>query len=175
MGDTTSRGGAGLSFSQLFGLSGEAAAGRAEAFSVADRISGNPEQLSMAQLDLSSGAVGDTVLFAGDNRGGLALQSMLTSSRAFDASGGLNSAQTSLEQFASRVAGDIGLRAARAESDRASALALSEQAEAKRSNVSGVNMDEELANMTIYQQSYNASARLIQASKEMTDTLLNMV
>ena len=73
------------------------------------------------------------------------------------------------------MAEDIGLRAARAESDRASALALSEQAEAKRSNVSGVNMDEELANMTIYQQSYNASARLIQASKEMTDTLLNMV
>ena len=36
-------------------------------------------------------------------------------------------------------------------------------------------MDEELANMTIYQQSYNASARLIQAAKEMTDTLLNMV
>ncbi|MBA4800669.1 MAG: flagellar hook-associated protein FlgK [Euryhalocaulis sp.] len=175
VGDTTSRGGTGLSFSQMFGLSREAAAGRAEAFSVADRIANNPEQLSLAQLDLASGAVGDTVLFAGDNRGGLALQSMLTSSRAFDAAGGLNSAQTSLEQFASRVAGDIGLRAARADSDRASALALAEQAEAKRAEISGVNMDEELANMTIYQQSYNASARLIQAAKEMTDTLLNMV
>ena len=36
-------------------------------------------------------------------------------------------------------------------------------------------MDEELARMTMYQQAYNASARLMQAAKEMTDTLLNMV
>ena len=41
-------------------------------------------------------------------------------------------------------------------------------------DVEGVNMDEELANMVLYQQAYNAAARMIQASKEMTDVLLNM-
>ncbi|OYX79748.1 MAG: hypothetical protein B7Y85_07730, partial [Brevundimonas sp. 32-68-21] len=39
----------------------------------------------------------------------------------------------------------------------------------------GVNMDEELVNMTTFQQAYNASARLIQASKDMYDTLIGML
>jgi flagellar hook-associated protein 1 len=39
----------------------------------------------------------------------------------------------------------------------------------------GVNLDEELVLMTTYQQAFNASARLIQAAKDMYDTLMGMV
>ncbi|MAK64401.1 MAG: hypothetical protein CMF75_06615 [Maricaulis sp.] len=45
----------------------------------------------------------------------------------------------------------------------------------KRLDVEGVNLDEELASMTMFQTSYNASARMMQAAKEMTETLLNIV
>lgn len=38
----------------------------------------------------------------------------------------------------------------------------------------GVNLDEELANMMIYQNAYTASARLIQAVDQLLDTLLNI-
>ena len=38
----------------------------------------------------------------------------------------------------------------------------------------GVNLDEELSNMTVFQNAYNASARLVQAVDEMLDTLLNL-
>ncbi|MCG8442668.1 MAG: hypothetical protein MI723_12760, partial [Caulobacterales bacterium] len=41
--------------------------------------------------------------------------------------------------------------------------------------VEGVNVDEELIKLTEFQQAYNASARLIQAASEMTDTLLSLV
>ena len=37
------------------------------------------------------------------------------------------------------------------------------------------NLDEELAAMTMYQQSYNASARMLQAAKEMADALMRVV
>ena len=40
--------------------------------------------------------------------------------------------------------------------------------------VEGVNLDQELIQLTTYQQAYNASARMIQAVKDMYDTLLNM-
>jgi len=175
IGDETSRGGTGLSFSQLFGVSDGAAGARAEAFAVADRIADDERQLALSRLDLSSGAVGDTVLYAGDNGGALLLQGMLNASRSFDAAGGLAAAQTSLADYGRRVAGEAGLRAAAADSARASADAVARQADAKRAELSGVNMDEELAAMTMYQQSYNASARLIQAAQEMTDVLLGMV
>ena len=38
----------------------------------------------------------------------------------------------------------------------------------------GVNLDEELSNMIIYQQGYNASARVFSACVEMFDTLVNL-
>jgi flagellar hook-associated protein 1 FlgK len=56
-----------------------------------------------------------------------------------------------------------------------SAQALLAQANAQRSAAEGVNLDNELVNLTTYQQSYNACARLIQASKDMYDTLLQML
>lgn len=46
--------------------------------------------------------------------------------------------------------------------------------QAKFQSGAGVNLDEELANMTIFQNAYNASARLVQAVDEMFDTLLNL-
>mgnify|MGYP000521498770 CR=1 FL=1 len=46
--------------------------------------------------------------------------------------------------------------------------------QAKYQSEAGVNLDEELANMTIFQNAYNASARLVQAVDEMFDTLLSL-
>jgi len=49
-----------------------------------------------------------------------------------------------------------------------------EDLQAKFQSEAGVNLDEELANMTIFQNAYNASARLVQAVDEMFDTLLSL-
>ena len=49
------------------------------------------------------------------------------------------------------------------------------EADTRRQAVEGVNLDEELVNLTTYQQAYSASARLVQAAKDMYDTLLGMV
>jgi len=40
-------------------------------------------------------------------------------------------------------------------------------------SVSGVNLDEEAANMVRYEQAYNASAQVVRISKEIFDTILN--
>jgi len=49
-----------------------------------------------------------------------------------------------------------------------------EDLQAKFLSEAGVNMDEELANMTIFQNAYNASARVVQVVDEMLETLLNL-
>ena len=56
-------------------------------------------------------------------------------------------------------------------SDEALQHSLSEQ----KSSITGVNLDEEAANLVKYQQLYNASSKLMQTGKQMFDTLLGML
>lgn len=49
------------------------------------------------------------------------------------------------------------------------------QAKAQREAVSGVNLDEEAANLVRYQQAYEANAKVIGAASEMFDTLINVL
>ena len=79
-----------------------------------------------------------------------------------------------MSRYASELSGEIGGRAAAAKNRAESAGALYTEATARRTAHEGVNLDEELVLMTTYQQAFNASARLIQAVKDMYDTLLGM-
>ena len=49
------------------------------------------------------------------------------------------------------------------------------EADSRRTSTEGVSLDEELVNLTTYQQAYNASARLIQAASDMFTSLLQIV
>jgi flagellar hook-associated protein 1 FlgK len=53
--------------------------------------------------------------------------------------------------------------------------AVSSEVAARRQSVEGVNIDEELVRLTTYQQAFNASARMIQAAKELFDVLTNII
>lgn len=52
--------------------------------------------------------------------------------------------------------------------------ALTGDLQIKMQNESGVNMDEELANMIIFQNAYNAAAKVIQITGEMLDTVIEL-
>ncbi|WP_198266418.1 flagellar basal body rod C-terminal domain-containing protein [sulfur-oxidizing endosymbiont of Gigantopelta aegis] len=54
-------------------------------------------------------------------------------------------------------------------------LTLNEQAKADRESYSGVNLDEEAADLLKYQQAYQASARVISTANDMFQTLINAV
>jgi len=174
--DTSERGTTGYSVSQIFGVGDAARQSRAEGLDVRSDIRANSQNFAFSMLDISPASVaGDFVLAAGDSRGGQALQGALARPIAFDTAGSLAGGVSTADQYAARFAGDIGARAARAERSVASAQSVKAAADQRRSDLEGVNLDEELANMTLFQQSYNASARLLQAANEMTDTLLSIV
>ncbi len=44
----------------------------------------------------------------------------------------------------------------------------------QRDSVSGVSLDEEMTNLTKYQQAYQASARLINTVDQLLDTVLSL-
>jgi flagellar hook-associated protein 1 FlgK len=67
----------------------------------------------------------------------------------------------------------VGSDAANANDAQAIAQAAYDGAEDRRQNVSGVSLDEEMANMLRFQRGYQASARAMSSIDEMLDTLIN--
>ena len=175
-GDTSVRTGTGKSFTTIFGMSDGARMSRAEGFEVRPAIRSDSTLLSMAKLDVTGATVpGDLVVSAGDNRGGQELAAAGQAKRTFDDAGNMKGGMSTLIEYGARVAGKVGSVAAAAQRAETAAESVKEAADIKRSDVEGVSLDEELARMIQFQQSYNAAARLLQAAREMSDTLINIV
>jgi flagellar hook-associated protein 1 FlgK len=172
--DNTQRGAGGPSISQLFGLGAAQRASRASTFQIRLDIAANPMNLALAKLDLTQPA-GQPVVAIGDPSGALALSQVANSTTTFAAAGDLPAMTTSATLYASQLGGDLGRKAATATDANTAAKSVQDEATKRRQSVEGVNLDEELVNLTTFQQSYSASARLIQAAKDMMNTLLNMV
>jgi flagellar hook-associated protein 1 FlgK len=173
--DNTSNTAGGPSLSQLLGIGWTTQAARTSSFSLRTDIAANPSLLSLAQLDLSQTVNGQPALAVGDGRGSMAMATSGSNTVAFSAAGALKGMMTSVSNYASQLAGQIGAMATNASNQDQASTALLNQANAQKSAAEGVNLDQELVNLTTYQQSYNASARLIQAAKDMYNTLMNMI
>lgn len=172
--DRTTQVPSGVSVTELFGIGGGVRASRADGFSLRTDIRQNPSKLALAQLNLAA-AAGTSALSTGDGRGALLLADAGERSANFQAAGDSAGGLISVSRYASELSGDIGGKASAAKNRRDTAEALYSEASARQTAHEGVNLDEELVLMTTYQQAYNASARLIQAAKDMYDTLLGMV
>jgi len=172
--DNTANTATGASVSQLFGIGAAARNNRTGSYSVNSAILANPTTLPMAQLNLSA-AAGTAALAAGDTTGADALGQAGTSTFSFDAAGGLPAATTSLSDYAANISASIAQQASNADANNTQAQAVATEATSRLSSAEGVNLDTELVNLTTFQQSYNASARMIQAAEDMYTTLLNLV
>lgn len=166
-GDTTNRSGTGQSFSSITQLTG-ATSGVSTA-SVRPDILVSPGKLGLARLQLGA-AVGTKVLSAGDNRGATGFVDQLAA--AVDL--GKDGSSTTAARTATLL-GNAGAAAKKAASAFADASARSDDAVNRRDSFSGVNIDEELSNMVVLQNSYSASARVMTTATQMYDTLLSMI
>lgn len=173
--DDTERGAGGPSISELFGVGLAQRGARSERFEVRADIAANPLKLALANLDLSQALAGKPVLAVGDGRGAIRLAQAGETMTGFDAAGGLAASTMTVSRYASELAGSIARKADAAASRQTIAEAVASEADTRRSSAEGVNLDQELISMTTYQQAFNASARLVQASKDMYDVLILMV
>jgi flagellar hook-associated protein 1 FlgK len=79
-----------------------------------------------------------------------------------------------IEDYYANIVGDVGFATASASSTLQVQSQLLDQLNSDRESVSGVNIDEEMIDMTRYQQSYDAAARFLSVAQQMTDTLINL-
>jgi len=173
--DNTVNAAGGPDLTQMLGIGWNTQAARTAGFSINSKIAANPSLLSLAQLDLTQTVNGGSALGVGDGSGALAISMSGSNNISFSAAGALKGVSTTVSNYGSQLAGQVGAMSSNATSNDQSAQALLAQATAQRSAADGVNLDNELVNLTTYQQSYNACARLVQASKDMYDVLLQMM
>jgi len=172
--DTTDIGSTGVNFTSAFGIGDKQRVDAARDVTVREDIQSDPNLLSLAVFD-ATGSVGDVVLTDGDQRGALAFQALETSLVSFDSAGELKASSVTLSQYVARFLGNAGLQARRVSDQEEDNIALQQEVSARNSAVSGVNMDEELSNLIVYQNAYGAAARVLSSVQDLYDDLLSIV
>lgn len=172
--DTTETGTTGLSFTRIFGVGDTFIVDAAKDLQVREEVQNDPNLLALGSFDATV-AIGAVALTSGDQRGALALQNIETKLVAFSSAGELKAGSVTLSQYTARILGNAGLMAQRAENFEEDNQALQQEVFQRNADVSGVNMDEELANLVIFQNAYNAAARILSSVQELYDSLLNAV
>lgn len=129
--------------------------------------------LSRVVLDHSTGAA--VVGGAGDTRGLQRLAGAIETGFATIDRGGLAGRNdTTIEGYVSDLVGHHAGRAAQSERAAASDQALVDELTLRQGAISGVNLDEELSKLIVYQQAYTVAARVITITNELFGELVNI-
>ena len=118
---------------------------------------------------------GENLATSGENGIVQAMATKFDEALNFDAAGHLPANQTSLSGYAAEIVFENSTAALRSETNLSFQKALAEELELRGQSISGVNVDEELANMIIVQQAFSASARMITTVQELFQVIQNMV
>ena len=104
----------------------------------------------------------------GDNRNALALAGLSASRLIGRPPVSFSDSYGELVQF-------VGVKSSQSHINREAAGALLEQSLAQRESISGVNLDEEAANLIRFEQAYNASAQIISVARDIFNTLFSIM
>ncbi len=131
-------------------------------------VNGWRVQVGGAPAAGDSFTVSSNVGGVGDNRNALKLADVLNK-------GVLSNGTESLDAAATRVVGVVGVQTSSANSSLDAQKIIYDDSTSAVDSVSGVNLDEEAANMLRYQQAYQAAAQMIQVTQTLFETLINSV
>lgn len=104
----------------------------------------------------------------GDNRNALLMAGLATAKT-------LNGGSASFSESYDGMVADVGTGTRQSAVNSQSQQRLLDQSLATRESISGVNLDDEAANLVRFQQAYQAAARVVATANKLFDTLLNAV
>lgn len=159
---------------------GDTVKGSALHFAVEQRILDNPSLVSTGALVQQSQPADPAkppqytyVRYAGDNSVAQKMAGLNSAVISFGTAGGLPATQVSLQSYAGSVLADISSKTVAAGDIHDNAQSLLNGFKERAQSISGVNLDEELANTIIFQNAYSATARIINVVGKMYESLLN--
>jgi flagellar hook-associated protein 1 FlgK len=124
-------------------------------------LSGTPKSADSFSIDYNAND-------AGDNSNALKLANILNVKT-------LNGGTESLSDAISSFVDTVGTQTSQAQNGATAQQSAMQSAQSAQSSVSGVNLDEEAANMLQYEQAYQAAAQIISTSQSLFKSLLTAV
>jgi flagellar hook-associated protein 1 FlgK len=137
-------------------------------------IKGAPSLMSRGQLQYSTDT-GEYYLGTGDNTTALALSERMTTSLSFRTAGNVSTQTLTFEGYATNAVSDTATRVNSNTQTLDYLTNLKESLYSKDAAVSAVNLDEEMAQLVVYQQSYIAAAKVISTTQSLFEILNNLI
>ncbi len=147
--------------SQLFGNSSDPDFALSTYLGYTVTIKGQPQAGDNFTVDFNSNA-------SNDNRNALRFVELETL-------GTVAGGNLSLLEGYNKLVEQVGIKSYLSATNTAAGKSLLEQTQSLRDSISGVNLDEEAANLIRFEQMYNANARVIAVARDLFDTLLASV
>ena len=104
-----------------------------------------------------------------------AMAQAMNSATSFGISGGLPNVSVSFAERAASIVSTNASLASTHERNADSQLSLTESIELQFESERGVNLDEEMANLIVFEQAFGASARIITTIQRMFDALERVI
>jgi len=142
----------------------------AQNIQVVTAIAADPQRVAAAKMRAADGGLSQH-----DNQNALELAALSETNFNFAAAGGLSSQNDTLAGFYITIAANLAVELQDNTNRVDFANALTTDLETRKQSFAGVNMDEELANLIVYQNAFQASARVISVVDELMETLINIV
>jgi len=145
----------------------------AGALSVRSDIVLTPSLISSAtmQWDSNLGPAGKYFLSVGDDTNALDMAQTLAANTTFKTAGNMGAITNSLSGYAAQIIAGNSDRANANDTDAKLSESYYDSIKTKSDNVRGVNLDEEMSTLLLYQQSYSAAARVVNVIQKMFDAL----
>lgn len=147
--------------------------GAAASLGVRKDLSTNPALLSSGVLQRNADT-GQYTLGTGDNAIANAMAAAFDNQLTFNEAGKLASGKQTFATYAAAILSQNSSEASRATSQAQTQNTLLSSLELKQGQISGVNLDEELTQLIIFQQAYSAAARVITTNQQLFDVLNNI-
>lgn len=166
----------GQGFSDYFGFNDVFSGGSASDIALSAKLTADSSCLATAALSTTGAlSVGSVAIASGASTTADAISAALSADVSFSAVGGLAAAKSSLLNRAAGFVSTAATLVADAATQATTSSDAHDAATTRLSNLTAVNLDEELAQLELYQQAYQANAQLISMVRDLFDTLMSMV
>ncbi len=180
-------------FSHYFGLNnffrsnnlsstGDSLKNSALNLAVEDRLLDNANLISTGKLEASPQSADVTddpvytyVRYGGNAQAAKAMANLSNQLISFEQAGGLANSNVTFSTYSGQILANVSNMAAQATSSNKDSQTLLDGFVERVNAISGVNIDEEMANIIIFQHAYSASARVITVTNELFGNLLDSI
>lgn len=136
-------------------------------------IRNTPSKMSVGapQWDSTLGVAGEYLMSVADETVAEQIAETLNSTTSFDVSGGLPTASLTFAERAAAIVSTNATLASTHERNEDAQRSLTESLELQFESERGVNLDEEMSNLIVFEQAFASSARIITTIQRMFDAL----